>query len=61
VDLAAVSKVLMVVPVVVGETVGEDPVVDPMVVSEATMVQAWRWSRSRHASGVEMIVARVRV
>jgi hypothetical protein len=31
------------------------------VVGEATVVQVWRWSSCRCASGREMIVARVKV
>jgi hypothetical protein len=45
----------------VGEAVSEAPVVDPTVVGDAMAVQAWRRLRSGHASGGEIIVARVRV
>jgi hypothetical protein len=41
--------------------VGKDPTVDPTAVSEAMAVLAWRRPRRGHASGGEMIVARVRV
>jgi hypothetical protein len=41
------------------QAVDEAP--DPMAVDEATMVQAWRRSRSGRAGGGEMIVARVRI
>jgi hypothetical protein len=56
-----VGEALAVDPVVVGEAVSGVPVMDPTTVGEATVVQAWRWSRSGHAGGGEMIVARVRV
>jgi hypothetical protein len=57
VDPTTVSEALVVDPA----AVDEDPTMDPKAVSEATVVQAWRRSRSGCASGGEMIVARVRV
>jgi hypothetical protein len=42
-------------PMVIGEAICEAPTVDPLA------VQAWRWPRSEHAGGGEMIVASVRV
>jgi hypothetical protein len=60
-DSAALGEAPMADPATVGEAVGEDPAVDPTAIGEAMVVQAWRRSRSRCASGGEMIVARVRV
>jgi hypothetical protein len=56
-----VGEALAVDPAAVGEVVSEVLVMDSTTVGEATVVQAWRRSRSRCASGGKMIVARVRV